>query len=510
MTPETSPPMTTGRAALRVPPRVAAIIDGAPCWGGETLPVVDPYRSEVVAELVESDVATVERAVTAAQRAFRHGPWPGLAVEERQAVLRRVADLIERDAAALAALECLNTGIPLRQLTTGQIRRSAYNFRFFADYIGQAGGEAWFQAPGITTLVRRRPAGVAALIGPWNAPLALTSMKVAAALAFGNTCVVKPSEQTPLTAWRLLELLHEAGVPPGTVNLVQGRGTLTGAALVADARLARVSFTGGTVAGRAVMTAAAASLVPVTMELGGKSANLVFADADLDQALDAALLAIFSTNGQQCLAGSRLLVERCIAEEFIGEFARRAGRLVMGDPFASATDVGPLGSAAHRQRVLGHVRGAIADGCEVLAGGPAAEVPAGGCFVAPTVLRSPDSTLPICQEEVFGPVATVMTFDGLDEACRLAADSRFGLVAYAWSRNVETLSRLEAELRVGTLWQNLPMSRELRAPFGGYGESGVGREGGRACEAFYTEETTVSRASGPRPRLPRLGLSRGP
>ncbi len=496
----------TGRAALQVPARVAAVIDGEPQWQGEVLPVVDPFREEVVAELVESAADTVSRAVAAADRAFREGAWPRLPVEERQSVLRRVADLIDREAAALAALECLNTGIPLRQLDLGQIRRSACNFRFFADYLGQAVGEAWHQTPGVTTVVLRRPAGVAALIGPWNAPLALTSMKVAAALAFGNTCVVKPAEQTPLTAWRLLELLHEAGVPPGTVNLVQGRGSVSGAALVGDPRLARVSFTGGTVAGRAVMAAAAASLVPATMELGGKSANLVFADADLDQAMDAALLGIFSNNGQQCLAGSRLLLEERIAGDFLAEFARRAGRLALGDPFLPTTDLGPLGSRVHQQRVLAHLRGALADGCELLAGGPEAAVPTAGCFVAPTVLRASDSRLAICQEEVFGPVATVMTFRTLDEACRLAADSRFGLVAYAWSRNVDTLSRLEAELRVGTLWQNLPMTRELRAPFGGFGESGVGREGGRACEAFYTEETTVSRATGPRPPLRRLGL----
>jgi len=502
----TPPPLVATAAIAQVPPRVAAVIDGEPQWSGEVFPVIDPYRESVIAECVESSPPMVERAVAAADRAFRSGPWPRLAVEERQAILRRVADLIDRDAASLAALECLNTGIPLRQLEIGQIRRSAYNFRFFADYIGQSMGEAWHQTAGVTTLVLRRPAGVAALIGPWNAPLALTSMKVAAALAFGNTCVVKPAEQTPLTAWRLLELLHEAGVPAGTVNLVQGRGGVTGAALVADARLARVSFTGGTVAGRSVMAAAAPSLVPVTMELGGKSANLVFADADLDQALDAALLAIFSNNGQQCLAGSRLLVESSIAPAFLAEFARRAGRLVLGDPFAAETDLGPLGSRVHRQRVIGHLERALADGCELLAGGPNAAVPATGCFVAPTVLRAPHSALPICQEEVFGPVATVMTFGTLEEACRLAADTRFGLVAYAWSRNVETLARLESELRVGTLWQNLPMTRELRAPFGGFADSGVGREGGRACEAFYTEETTVSRASGPRPPLRRLGL----
>lgn len=499
-------PMATGRAALRVPAQVAAIIDGVPQWGGEVLPVLDPYMGESIAELHESSAATVAAAVASAERAFRTGPWPQLPVEERQQVLRRVADLIDRDAAALAALECLNTGIPLRQLEIGQIRRSAYNFRFFADYLGQAAGEAWFQTPGVTTYVRRRPAGVAALIGPWNAPLALTSMKVAAALAFGNTCVVKPSEQTPLTAWRLCELLQEAGVPAGAVNLVQGRGAITGAALVANPRIARVSFTGGTATGRRVMAAAAQSLVPATMELGGKSANLVFADADLEQALDAALLSIYSNNGQQCLAGARLLVERRIAGDFLAAFAERAARLQLGDPFEAATDLGPVGSLVHRDRIQTQVRRALAGGCQLLVGGPEAVVPPQGSFVAPTALQAPSMSLPICQEEVFGPVATVMTFDTLDEACQLAADSRFGLVAYAWTRNVDTLSRLENELRVGTLWQNLTVTRELRAPFGGFGESGTGREGGRACEAFYTEETTISRATGPRPPLRRLGL----
>jgi acyl-CoA reductase-like NAD-dependent aldehyde dehydrogenase len=486
---------------------VTAFIDDAflAAGPGERLAVIDPATERQVSEIEEADAATVDRAVRAARRAFSEGPWPRMEVAQRQEVLRRAAALVRQHAAELAYLECLNSGIPMRHLALGQIPRAALNFEFFAEFIGQSAGELYTQDSRHLTLVAREPVGVGALIGPWNAPLALTSMKIAGCIAFGNCCVAKPAEQTPLAVARLLELLGEAGVPPGVVNMVCGRGAITGDALVRHPQVDVVSFTGGTATGRAVMAAAGAGLKPCSLELGGKSANIVFASADLERALDAALLGIFSNNGQQCLAGSRILLERSIAADFIDAFVARTARLKLGDPMDPATEIGPLAFRAHLERVLSHLDAARADGQQILVGGGRATGFERGFYMQPTVVRATDSRSRICQEEVFGPVATFLEFDDFEQAMAIANDSRFGLVSYIWSQHMPTALRASRAIRSGVVWVNTPMVRELRAPFGGVKESGMGREGGLASMRFYTAEkaTTLTVEASP---LTRLGV----
>ncbi len=468
--------------------------------GGIEIPVLYPATGARVSTLIEDAPADVDRAVARARAAFDRGPWPRTGIERRAEVLRACQAAIARNADELARLECLNTGLVLRELKSRHMMRAAMNFGFFADYILQARGERYDQAEGYMTTVTRDPVGVAALIAPWNAPVALASMKVAAALAFGNTCVLKPSEQTPLALARMVAILQGI-LPEDVLVLVNGRGPVTGAALVAHPGVDRVSFTGGTGTGREIMSAAGRNLTPCTLELGGKSANVIFASADQDRALDGALMGIFSNNGQQCLAGSRILVERSIFDAFTGRFAERAAAIAVGDPTDDATEIGPLASAAHMERVLSFAEGSG----RLLTGGRRRDDLGPGYFVEPTAIAAPDNAVRAAQEEIFGPFATFLPFDTAEEAAAIANDTAFGLVSYVWSDHLPTVMAMTDALRSGVVWVNTPMMRELRAPFGGVKASGVGREGGQACEAFYTEEKTVTIPTCP-PALRRMGL----
>ncbi len=473
--------------------------------GGVSLPIHYPGTGAQISTLIEDDPIAVDRAVLAARDAFDHGPWPDLSVERRIEVLEACRSIILENADELARLECAATGLVLKELRARHMVRAAYNFRFFGQYIAQSAGQRYDQTPGYMTTVSRTPVGVAALIAPWNAPVALATMKVASALAFGNTCVLKPSEQTPLALARLVHLLQEV-LPEGVLNLVNGRGPVTGAALVAHPGVDLVSFTGGTETGRQIMAAAGQNLVPCTMELGGKSANIIFASADLDRALEGALLGIFSNNGQQCLAGSRILVERPVFDEVVGRFIARAEAIRVGDPTDPETEIGPLASLAHMTRVLGYVDTARADGGALLTGGARREDLGAGYFVQPTAVTVPSNAARVAQEEIFGPFATILPFDTAEEAVAIANDTEFGLVSYVWSDHLPTVMRMTENLRSGVVWVNTPMMRELRAPFGGFKSSGVGREGGAACEAFYTEEKTVTIPTVP-PTLRQLGMA---
>lgn len=490
------------RVTIHVPSQtVTSLIAGrkAPARGAP-LPVYYPATGERVAELAEADAAEVDLAVAAARKAFETTGWARLPTEKRQAVLMTLHDVVLANADELAHLECLNLGVSKRELRERHISRAAYNFRFFAEYIGQARGQVYDQMAGYRSIVVREPVGVAALIAPWNAPTALASMKVAAALAFGNACVLKPSEQTPLALARFVELLHEAGLPDGLVNLVNGRGSVTGEALVAHPGVDLISFTGGTATGRRIAAVAGGRLKPVTMELGGKSANIVFASADRERALDAALAAIYSNNGQQCLAGSRIFLERSIADAFIADFVARARRIRVGDPMDDATELGPVASGPHRERVLSFVDVAKADGAELLTGGKAPSMPgalAGGYFVEPTAVLARSNDARVAQDEIFGPFATFQIFDDHDDVIARANASSYGLVAYVWSDHLPTVERATRDLKAGVVWVNTTMVRELRAPFGGVKESGLGREGGEACEQFYTDVKTVTVPSAP-------------
>ena len=487
------------------PGRTGLIVAGTARSGsGNEIPVIYPGTGETVSILEEAGPADVDAAVLAARSAFDRGPWPRATLSERQEVLYRIRDAVVSHATELATLECLNTGLPLRELKSRHVHRAAYNFQFFAEYVAQTSTRAFQQTPGYTTYVLREPVGVAALLAPWNAPLALASMKVAAAIAFGNTCVLKPSEQTPLALHRFVELLHEAGLPKGVVNLVNGRGPVTGQALVSHRDIDLVSFTGGTETGRSIMAAAGRNLVPCTMELGGKSANIIFASADLDRALEGALQGILSNNGQQCLAGSRILLERPIAEDFIGRFVERAQRVRVGDPMDETTEIGPLASERHMRRVLSFADREKLEGGTVLTGGRRRDDLGSGFFIEPTAVEVGSNAAPVAQTEIFGPFATFIAFDTVEEAIAIANDTEFGLVSYVWSDHHPTVMAATAGLRSGVVWVNTPMMRELRAPFGGLKSSGVGREGGYSCEAFFTEEKTVSMPLAP-PALRRFG-----
>lgn len=486
-----------------------AIIDGECLTDtGMPIPVIDPSSEETIAAIPEAGDALVDRAVASARATFERGDWRRLSTEERQRILRACADAIEANADEIADIECANTGIPYAQVRGRQVLRSAGNFRFFADYIGQMTAELYEQEPEYLTYVRREPVGVAVLISPWNSPIALGSMKVASAIAFGNSCVLKPSEQAPLGLTRLVEIIHEAGLPPGVANLVNGGGMNTGNSLVRHPGVDLVSFTGGTRTGKAIMAVAGEHLKPATMELGGKSANIVFDDADFEQALDGTLIGIFTNNGQQCLAGSRILVQSGIAPRFIEAFVERARKIRVGHPRETATEVGPLASKAHYDHVSSFVPAASATGSRILAGGGRAEGFDRGFYFQPTVVEVDSNSDRLCQEEIFGPFAALMTFQTAEEAYRIANDSRFGLVGYVWSQNVMTILEAQERISAGTVWCNTPMMRDLHAPFGGYRESGVGAEGGRAGEAFYTRQKTVSMARRPL-KMNRLGTGAG-
>jgi len=475
------------RPAARVKARIAgaSVVDDS---NAEVMPLQYPATAEIVAELQEDGADRVDDAVAAARNAFTAGGWCNMPVFGRQELMRKAAMLILENQDELAMLETLCVGLPLSHLKGRQIPRAAENFSFFADIIGSLAGETFEQEADYLTLVTREPAGVAALISPWNAALALTSMQIASCIAFGNTCVSKPSEHAPLAVLRMVELLEEAGIPPGVVNVVNGRGPVTGKALAGHEGIDRISFTGSTATARSIMADASPGLTPVHLELGGKSANIIFDDADLERALDGSLVNIFSNNGQMCIAGSRILVQRGVSDRFIESFSARTGSIRVGDPMDISTEVGPLAFEAHMDKVLGYVELARTEGAEILAGGARIRELAPGFFVQPTAALVSGNRLRICQEEVFGPLVTIQVFDEAEEAIAIANDSVYGLVAYAWTENLPLAMKLQQQIRAGTLWINTPLLRDLRAPFGGFKQSGIGRDGPRQCAEFFTEE----------------------
>ena len=480
---------TLSPPSAAINPHVTSFIDGKSVTAaarGEDFPVVNPTTEAIISQLREADADEVDVAVQAARRAFDHGPWPRMDINERKDILYSIRDHLRRHADELAYLECLNAGLPL-QSVRGHVNRMARNFEFFAEVASNVHGETYTQTKGYVTYVTREPKGVAACIAPWNAPLALASMRIASCIPWGNTCVLKPSEYTPLSMRRMVEIFHEAGLPPGVVNLVNGRGAVTGNALVTHPDIDMVGFTGGTATGRTIAAAAGRNLKPVALELGGKSANIVFESANISRALDGALASIYGNNGQQCLAGSRILVQRGILNEFVERFVERARKIKLGDPLLAGTEVGPLAFKGHMERVLSYVDIARGDGAKLLTGGKRAAQFSRGWFVEPTAVLAPHNDTRVCQEEIFGPFATFLGFDTLDEAIALANNSKFGLVNYVWSDDLTTVMRCSREIRAGTVWVNTPLLRELRAPFGGYKESGIGRDGPQTSLEFYTE-----------------------
>jgi 5-carboxymethyl-2-hydroxymuconic-semialdehyde dehydrogenase len=471
---------------------------------GGTFETLDPATGELLAEACDGLEADVDAAVGAARRAFDEGPWPRLKAAERAATLRRVASAIRTSADAFVEREVRDIGMPIRQMR-GLAERSAHNFDYYAGVVSELHGRSFQVGDEFLNYTIRKPVGVAGLIMPWNAPLMLTTWRLAPALAAGNTVVLKPAEWSPLSATLLAEVLGEAGVPDGVFNVVHGFGETAGAPLSAHPDVDLVCFTGETTTGGKVIAAGAPTLKRVSAELGGKSPVLVFADADPELAVDAALAQIFTMNGQRCTAGSRLLVERPLYGEVVDAIATRARAIRAGDPFDERTELGPLITAEHHERVLGYVASAREQGARVLAGG---ERPPGlerGNFLAATVIADVDETMRVFQEEIFGPVLAAMPFDGEDEAIRLANATEYGLAAYVWTSDLARAHRVAHALETGMCWINSHNVRDLRTPFGGVKRSGIGLEGGDYAFDFYcdTEIVHVALGSG---HIPRLGL----
>ncbi|MBW3563344.1 MAG: aldehyde dehydrogenase [Acidobacteria bacterium] len=460
---------------------------------GATLDLFEPATGERVGRVAASDATDVDRAVAAAKRAFPG--WSRTPAAERSRLLLRLADLIEGDFENLIEMESRDTGKSISLARKLDIPRAVLNFRFFATAIlhEQAESHATDQAAVNYTL--RQPLGVAGLISPWNLPLYLLSWKIAPAIATGNTCVAKPSELTPRTAMRLSELVAEAEIPRGVINIVHGRGPEAGAAISGHPEVPLISFTGGTATGEIVARTAAPMFKKLSLELGGKNPNVIFADADLDEAIAGTLRSSFWNQGEICLCGSRILVERSIFDEFMKRFVEETEKLVVGDPLDDATDVGALISREHLDKVLGYVELAREEGGEIVSGGkrPGSLPPriANGWFLEPTIITGLGSECRTFQEEIFGPVVTVTPFDDEDEAVRLANDVRYGLSASVWTSNLGRAHRVAARIDSGTVWVNTWLLRDLRTAFGGMKASGVGREGGRWSLEFFTEPKTV-------------------
>jgi len=483
------------KARFPIPDVVTSFINGVSVVAdnhGERLPAMCPATEDTISFLREADKDEVDAAVRAAREAFDKGPWPRMSTDERKRIMLQIKAVLTANLDEIAYLETLNAGITHTHTRGFHGPRMAWNFEFFAEVASQAAGQSYLQTKPYLSVVTREPIGVGALIGPWNAPIALCTMKIASCIAFGNTCILKPSEFTPLSLRRVVELIHTTDIPKGVVNLVNGRGQVTGDALVGHPGVDVVSFTGGTTTGRAIASRAGQGLKPVALELGGKSANIITATANLERALDGALLGIYSNNGQQCLAGSRILVDRKIAAEFIDKFVKRSQKIIVGDPMDAKTQIGPLAYEAHMKRVLGFVEVAKSEGAELLTGGKRHGGFKKGYYVEPTAVMAKSNAAKVCQEEIFGPFAAFLTYDDIDEAIAIANASEFGLVGYVWSDHLPTAMKVSQQVRAGTIWVNTPLTRELRAPFGGYKASGLGRDSAEDCKLFFTEAKTTT------------------
>jgi aminomuconate-semialdehyde/2-hydroxymuconate-6-semialdehyde dehydrogenase len=464
-------------------------IDGrlVPPRSGGYLDDVNPATEEIIARIPDSDGADVDDAVQAARRAFP--AWRQTPAEQRSRLLLALADLIEAEADSLAATESEDNGKTVSLARRLDIPRAVANFRFFGTAILHESTSAHMTDRAALNYTLRQPMGVAGLISPWNLPLYLLSWKIAPAIASGNTCVAKPSELTPLTAQRLAELSLQAGIPAGVINIVQGLGAKAGAALTEHPDVPLISFTGGTVTGERVAATAAPKFKKLSLELGGKNPNLIFADADLEQAVATSIQSSFANQGEICLCGSRIFVERAIHDEFVERFVAATKRLRVGDPADPSTDVGAVISEAHLRKVLGYVELAQQEGGTLLTGGR--RLDGRGYFLEPAVITGLACDCRTLQEEIFGPVVTITPFDGEEEAVRFANSTRYGLSASVWTRDLSRAHRVAAALDSGTIWINCWLLRDLRVPFGGMKDSGVGREGGFDSLHFFTEAKNV-------------------
>lgn len=483
--------MTETTSPAGLPERIQHYIDGEfrDSTGGETFDVLEPTTNRAYIKAAAGQPGDIDVAVAAAREAFSNGPWPRMKNRERARVLYNIADAVEAQEQALATMESYDTGLPITQ-AQGQARRAAENFRFFADLIVAQHDDA-FKVPGSQmNYVSRSPVGVAGLITPWNTPFMLESWKLAPAIASGCTVVLKPAEFTPLSASLWATIFEDAGLPAGVFNMVNGIGEVAGDALVKHDDVDLISFTGETVTGQLIFRNAANRLKGLSMELGGKSPAIIFADADLSAALDSTLFGVFSLNGERCTASSRILVERSVYDDFLARYVERAKKIKVGPPSDPETEVAALVHPEHYERVMGYV--AIGtDEARLVAGGQRPEHLPEGNYLSPTVFADVPPTARIFQEEIFGPVVAITPFDSEDEAIELANDVEYGLAAYIWTNDVKRAHNVAEQVEAGMVWINSHNVRDLRSPFGGIKASGLGQEGGFRSLDFYSEQKAV-------------------
>jgi aldehyde dehydrogenase (NAD+)/phenylacetaldehyde dehydrogenase len=455
---------------------------------GRTFDSVNPATGKVIARLAAGGSEDVEAAVQAAHQAFTEGPWAKMSGDDRARLLWKLGDLLEQHKEEVARLETLDSGKPIRDTQNIDVPYAADCFRYFAGWANKIHGETIPVKGPFLNYTRREPVGVCAGIIPWNFPLLMATWKLAPALAAGNTMVLKPASQTTLSALKLAELAREAGFPPGVVNVLTGGGGECGMALVRHPRVAKVAFTGSTEVGRTIMKESAETLKRVSLELGGKSPNIVFADADLEGAVRGALVGIFYNMGELCTAGSRLLVQESIHDALLDKLVAGTARMQPGDPFDPKTRVGPLVSEEHMKTVLGYIDVGKRE-ARLVAGGE--RKGSEGYFVQPTVFDGVRNDMTIAREEIFGPVLSVITFKDVEEAVRVAADTPYGLAAGVWTRDIGKAHAVAARIPAGTVWVNTYNVFDQASPFGGYKQSGFGREMGRHALELYTETKSV-------------------
>ena len=456
---------------------------------GRTFETLDPATGEPIAVVAHAGAEDVDRAVRAARAAFEDGPWASMAAADRGALIQRLAQLVEEHADELAELESLDNGKPVTYAKVVDVGSAAGHLHYFAGWPTKIEGEVIpVRAPDTLCYTRKEPVGVCGQIVPWNFPLLMACWKVAPALAAGCTTVLKPAEQTPLTAIRLGELALEAGIPEGVLNVITGDGE-TGAALVDHPDVDKIAFTGSTVVGREIGAKTGRDLKRVTLELGGKSANIILPDADLDAAVKGSWTAIYFNSGQACNAGSRLFVPKENFDEVVSALAERAAGAQVGPGLDKGTQVGPLVSAEQLERVTGYIESGKSEGAELVTGGEAPD--GGGYFVAPTLFTTTSDDLKIAREEIFGPVLVAMPYETLDEVAQRANDTEYGLAAGVWTRSLSSAHKLAARLRAGSIYINQWGMADASAPFGGFKASGVGREHGHAGLDAYLEVKTV-------------------
>ncbi|MFD2443775.1 aldehyde dehydrogenase [Bacillus sp. CGMCC 1.16607] len=458
---------------------------------GETFDTIDPSTNRKLASVAKANEEDTKLAIEVAHRTFESGIWSEMPVAERSRILCKMSDLVLERVDKLSLVETLDVGKPIKESRGFDIPRAAANLRFFAEMANYIHHEHYDHSK-YMSYSKYSPAGVTSLIIPWNLPFMQMTWKVSAALAAGNTVVVKPASYTPLSAVMLGEIANEAGLPPGALNIISGPGGTVGTTMCTDSRVRRISFVGDSSTGKTVMRNAASQLIPVSLELGGKSANIVFEDADLDEAVAGSIEAIFRNQGEICLAGSRLLVQSSIYDAFLEKFVTAVKKIKVGDPLNEETDMGALVTKDHLETVDQYVQIGLSEGAKLAVGGKKVQELSGGNFYEPTVLYDVDNKWRVAQEEIFGPVLVVIPFKTEEEAIKLANDSMYGLAGVVWTNDLRRAHRVASRINSGLFWINCWYFRDLRTPFGGSKDSGIGREGGRHSFEFYTESKTIT------------------